>query len=947
MTKMDDEDIMISGYLRKSPPENKFKVSSRAISLQLKFWQKRFFVLHKNGKLRYYKSDKEKRPIKDALNLVNCKSVESHLANTKFKNVFSIAMETRTYYLVADTQEDMENWVAKICNVCGFSRTDDDNQVVNSPQKGNTPQPSPIHSQPIAARLRPTSPIGSPSSISSSSSSVTSPTGPCPLSIPKHIIDERKKSRSNSDPPDPSPVLQVYHDKQRRQSEQIGSLTCPVNVHGVLSGRHSPSGVSPRQDMATIGGPSETYDVVPTPRYVSQEPYDILPSPQRVPRTPGTEENYDDVPIPRPFNFPTHSSSPRVKSTGRLLSPSRDDYDAVPLPRPVSQASNRSSQDIYDMVPPPRPASSCSETQDDQGLYDIPPTLRSPEKENYDFVPPPRRASAADEQDGQSLYDIPPIIKMHEQENYDVVPIPKPIAKKNTHVSQGLYRAQESENYDIVPQPRPVSTGSDMQDGQDIYDVPPSGRILEQSNYDTPPPVHRRRQAQQDASKENYDVVPLPRPTSQDVYDVVPPARPAHARSLPRDENNHDPRFSDSYCRPSSEDVSDVYNWVPPPVPSPYQSKNVDYDTLPKTNRPVSADSGLNASFSSICSLKLENQDEKYDAPLPPVPKDRDSGSLSDETPDCDPNLEDIYDRPPNLASRDSIYDVPPKQEDIYDVLPRHPTEVYDVPPTSTDDIYDVPPPAIPNQAGNTVAPAVDRTLKRPPQVNRAIKPKTQTSQDHSYCNMAPPVDRQSKYKKNTMPQPEHSYINYRSQPRPQNLPLVRVLNSNPLVGSLPNQPNKYQRQSECAIDDLEYCEMTPTRSQWTRCYSLDKDGTSQPHGNNQFYEDMTSIQSRRFSGAKSSSSSSSSLAENDDIYTAMSPGHASSSSPMSMEQRKRRDLLYAEVEIVDNPHLKPQAAAVIKKSSNTHYTYINEESTRALLETSNARREKSLIGHM
>ena len=28
MTRMDDEDIVISGYLRKSPPENKFKVSS-------------------------------------------------------------------------------------------------------------------------------------------------------------------------------------------------------------------------------------------------------------------------------------------------------------------------------------------------------------------------------------------------------------------------------------------------------------------------------------------------------------------------------------------------------------------------------------------------------------------------------------------------------------------------------------------------------------------------------------------------------------------------------------------------------------------------------------------------------------------------------------------------------------------------------------------------------
>lgn len=184
------------------------------------------------------------------------------------------------------------------------------------------------------------------------------------------------------------------------------------------------------------------------------------------------------------------------------------------------------------------------------------------------------------------------------------------------------------------------------------------------------------------------------------------------------------------------------------------------------------------------------------------------------------------------------------------------------------------------NSGGNTAAPMVDRTLKRPPQVNRAIKPRTQASQDHSYCNMAPPVDRQSKYKRNAMPKPEHSYINYQSQPRPQNLPLVRILNNNPLVGSLPSQRN--MRQSGGAVDDLEYCEMTPTRSQWTRCYSLDKDGSSKPHGNDQFYEDMSAIQSRRLSGAKSSSSSSSSLAENDDVYTTMTPGHASSPMPVS-----------------------------------------------------------------
>lgn len=59
----------------------------------------------------------------------------------------------------------------------------------------------------------------------------------------------------------------------------------------------------------------------------------------------------------------------------------------------------------------------------------------------------------------------------------------------------------------------------------------------------------------------------------------------------------------------------------------------------------------------------------------------------------------------------------------------------------------------------------------------------------------------------------------------------------------------------------------------------------------------------------------------------------------LQVEQRKRKDLLYAEVEIAESPHLKPQPAQVARKA-NTHYTFINEESTRALLQMSNARRE-------
>ena len=166
----------------------------------------------------------------------------------------------------------------------------------------------------------------------------------------------------------------------------------------------------------------------------------------------------------------------------------------------------------------------------------------------------------------------------------------------------------------------------------------------------------------------------------------------------------------------------------------------------------------------------------------------------------------------------------------------------------------------------------VDRSTKPPPQVNRAMKPKALTQTDHSYYNMAPPVDRGSKHNRGNMSQPEHSYINCGSlsQQRPQHLPLLNNLNGNPYVGSLPNQQNRWPAVHE----DAEYCLMdsVPTRSSSSRCYSFGKDGSQKPLSD-QSYEDMSAIQTKRLSGTKSSSSSSSSLGDNDE-YTHMTPRH-------------------------------------------------------------------------
>lgn len=175
--------------------------------------------------------------------------------------------------------------------------------------------------------------------------------------------------------------------------------------------------------------------------------------------------------------------------------------------------------------------------------------------------------------------------------------------------------------------------------------------------------------------------------------------------------------------------------------------------------------------------------------------------------------------------------------------------------------------------------PVIDRSTKHPPQVNRANKPKTATTQDHSYCNMPPPVDRDSKHRRGTVPQPEPSYVNFGVPPtRPQNLPLVKTLAGNPFAGSLPNQQDQWSAR---LVDDADYCPMeAPTRTEMTRCYSYSKENAprSRTLDHDQCYEDMSALQTRRYSSGRSNSSSSSSLADNEDMYTPMNPSHHGSS---------------------------------------------------------------------
>ncbi|XP_070710806.1 GRB2-associated-binding protein 1-like [Pempheris klunzingeri] len=118
-------EVVCEGWLRKSPPEKKLRRYA---------WKRRWFVL-RSGRLsgepdvlQYYKNQHSRRPIR-TINLNQCEQVDAGLSFTKKELessfVFDLRTEERTWYLVAESEEDMNRWVSSICLLCGFNPTDD------------------------------------------------------------------------------------------------------------------------------------------------------------------------------------------------------------------------------------------------------------------------------------------------------------------------------------------------------------------------------------------------------------------------------------------------------------------------------------------------------------------------------------------------------------------------------------------------------------------------------------------------------------------------------------------------------------------------------------------------------------------------------------------------------------------------------------------------------
>ncbi|XP_026832513.1 protein daughter of sevenless isoform X1 [Drosophila erecta] len=116
------------GWLIKSPPTKRIWRAR---------WRRRYFTL-KQGEipeqfcLEYY-TDHNCRKLKGVIDLDQCEQVDCGLRlenrKQKFQYMFDIKTPKRTYYLAAETEADMRDWVNCICQVCHLHDTKQSNEL--------------------------------------------------------------------------------------------------------------------------------------------------------------------------------------------------------------------------------------------------------------------------------------------------------------------------------------------------------------------------------------------------------------------------------------------------------------------------------------------------------------------------------------------------------------------------------------------------------------------------------------------------------------------------------------------------------------------------------------------------------------------------------------------------------------------------------------------------
>jgi len=679
MADYEPSTIIHQGLLIKSPPEHKSKDLGR--------WKKRYFKLWSNGTLEYFKSERSEKPLKKPIDLSQCRSIDGHLKNKKWENIFCLNTNSRKYFLVAESPGCMENWITKLCDICGFTVQAQGTSESFSKVKIMQTPGSPTYSK-----------------ASSSSDVKVHNQDSLPIDVPGNssCVSNELPSYDEELPPLP--------DSSSDSSDEVESTR--VDLCQLTAGSPYTMGIKQSKSSLYSDPPYSRYDEVPPPRGIKE---DALPSLVRRVSTQSenasknndiTDESYVDMQPP-------------------------SSYDTVPPPRLASEPC-AGGHGTYDLLPSSGGASDeyihCEITKDET-FKEVPPPLPEQTYNGFDKLPPGGRDSqryARDSATDSGIYDSPP--NAMESGIYDIPP--------NT-VEIGIYdtppNAVESGIYDTPP--NAVESG--------IYDIPPNA--MESGIYDLPPTMNRMyitdntrvtpsftgREASrnQNVAQDICEVPPLssrtvPRHSANALpgYDTPPvPSRNNREHLINSPPGSHRHSSSDIYDTPPSSNRDEIYDI--PPISNQKNHPQDIYDTPPVPDRTdrechINPPPGWHSHNTSgvydtppVSNLSNHPQDI-YDTP--PVPNRTENKCHINPPPDSYyHNTPDIYDTPPvsNLSNHpQDIYDTPPvpnrTDKECHINSPpgsyyHNTPDIYDTPPVSnlndhSQDIYDTPP--VPNR---------------------------------------------------------------------------------------------------------------------------------------------------------------------------------------------------------------------------------------------------------
>ncbi|XP_057700277.1 GRB2-associated-binding protein 1 isoform X4 [Corythoichthys intestinalis] len=350
---MSGGDVVCSGWLRKSPPEKKLRRYA---------WKKRWFML-RSGRLtgdpdvlEYYKNDHAKKPIR-VIDLNLCEQVDAGLTFNKkdleHSFIFDIKTIDRVFYLVADTEEEMNKWVRCICDICGFNPTDDEAAKAGQQSSiGGLVVDTPPHVA-AAAVLTAVPPPYQPVSVRhlDSQSSTEEPQDYLWLSN----CESKKPDRSHAECSKSTSSETDLNDNlpSHRTPTSSTSSAKHSSQNGFFGGHPAPASASSLYDSPPSRGASLLSDngLYHLPRSYSQDTV-LLPKSASSP-TAHPDLSGDGSEL---YVFNTPSRKPSMETQIRNLSVS---YDIPPTPGANSTyqvpRTLSSSESGGDVVPPPRP----------------------------------------------------------------------------------------------------------------------------------------------------------------------------------------------------------------------------------------------------------------------------------------------------------------------------------------------------------------------------------------------------------------------------------------------------------------------------------------------------------------------------------------------------------------------------------------------------------------